>query len=261
MAQDTMNEPAGSVAQQFRRNPDSFARMPADADAEFLHYMVSISGVAATDRVLDVACGPGSCTLAFAARCASAVGLDVSAALIERARAEAVRRGVANAGFTVGEVERMPFADAAFGAAVCRFSFHHCVRPERVFAEMSRLVRPHGWMVIVDVTAAEDPAKAALHNELERLCDPTHARTLAASEFERMFAAHGFRVAMKIARKARTTAENWMRFGGAPAENAARLRGMLEDAVEGDRPGLSLMRDAGTIRLIHTSVSFVLERG
>lgn len=256
-----MNEPAYSVEQQFRRNPDSFARMPTDADAEFLHYMVSISGVAKTDRVLDVACGPGSCTLAFAARCGKAVGLDVSGALVERARAEAARRGVGNAAFTVGEVERMPFAGAVFDAAVCRFSFHHCVHPDRVFAEMARVIGRRGWMVIVDVTAAEDPSKAALHNELERLCDPTHARTLAASEFERMFAAYGFRVAMKIARKARTTAENWMRFGGAPSENVARLRTMLDDAVEGDRSGLSLIRDAGTIRLIHTSVSFVLERG
>ncbi len=256
-----MNEAARSVEQQFRRDPDSFSRMPADADAEFLHYMVSISGVAKTDRVLDVACGPGSCTLAFAARCAEAVGLDVSTALVQRARAEAARRGVANAAFTVGEVERMPFADAAFDAAVCRFSFHHCVHPERVFAEMARAIGRRGWMVIGDVTAAEDSSKAALHNELERLCDPTHARTLAASEFERMFATHGFRVAMKIARKARTTAEDWMRFGGAPAENVARLRAMLEDAVDGDRPGLSLIRDAGTIRLIHTSMSFVLERG
>ncbi len=255
-----MDETAYTVERQFRRNPDSFARMPAGADAEFLHYMVSISGVAANDRVLDVACGPGGCTLAFAARCARAVGLEVSPSLAARARAEAARRGAANAAFVAGEVERMPFAGAAFDAAVSRFAFHHCVNPQRVFAEMARVLAPRAWMVIVDVTAAEDPAKAALHNELERLCDPTHGRTLAASEFERMFAAHGFRVAMKIARKARGTAESWMRFGGAPAENLPKLRAMLEDAVEGDRPGLSLIRDGETIRLIHTSVSFVLER-
>jgi ubiquinone/menaquinone biosynthesis C-methylase UbiE len=254
-----MGEAANSVERQFRRNPDSFARMPADADS--LHYMVSISGVARTDRVLDVACGPGGCTIAFAARCARAVGLDVSPALAGSARAEAARRGVANADFVAGEVEAMPFADGAFDAAVCRFAFHHCVNPGRVFAEMARVVARRAWMVVVDVTAAEDAAKAALHNEFERLCDPTHGRTLAASEFERMFAAHGFRVAMEIARKARSTAENWMRLGGAPPENLTKLRAMLEDALDGDRAGLSLMRDGDTIRLIHTSMSFVLERG
>lgn len=255
-----MSKAAKLVERQFRRNPDSFARMPAGADAKFLHYMVSISGVTPHDTVLDVACGTGACAMAFGARCRRVVGLDVSPELIARARIEAARRESANVDFVAGEVERMPFADATFDAAVCRFSFHHCVNPERVFAEMARAVKPQGWMVIVDMTAAEDPAQAALHNQMERLCDPTHARTLAASEFERMFADHGFGVTMKIARMSRTTAEDWMRFGGAPAENAPRLRAMLEEAVDGDGPGLSLIRDRDTIRLIHTSVSFVLER-
>jgi ubiquinone/menaquinone biosynthesis C-methylase UbiE len=256
-----MSDAARRVDQQFRRNPDSFARMPADVDTKFLHWMVSISGVSPQDKLLDVACASGACSMAFAERCRGVVGLDVSPDAIARARAEAARRESAKVDFVAGEVERMPFADATFDAAVCRFSFHHCVHPERVFAEMARTVKPHGgWMVIVDMTAVEDPERAALHNEMERLCDPTHARTLAASEFERMFAAHGFGVTMKIARKSRSTAEDWMRFGGAPAKSAPRLRAMLEESVDGDKPGLSLIRDADTIRLIHTSVSFVLER-
>jgi ubiquinone/menaquinone biosynthesis C-methylase UbiE len=249
---------------QLRRNPQAFARMSAlmssSADAQFLQYMVSISGVARDERVLEVACGPGACTLAFAGRCRRAVGLDPSAELIIEARENAARRGASNAEFFVGEVERMGFRDGAFDAAVCRFSFHHFTDPARVFAEMARVIGPRGWMVVVDVTASEDPAKAALQNELERLCDPTHVRTLAASEFERIFAAEGFIVAMKIARQSRSTFEEWTSWGAAPAENIPIIRAILEEAVDDDRPGLALQRDAGTIRLMHTSVSFVLER-
>lgn len=248
------------ASEQLRRNPDSFARMFSAANAKFLHYMVSISGVAREERVLDVACGPGACTLAFAERCRRAVGLDTSGELVARARGEAARRGAGNVAFIKGEVERMAFGDGAFDAAVCRFAFHHFTNPDRVFAEMARVVGLRGWMVVVDVTTSEDPARATLHNELERLCDPTHARTLAASEFERIFAAHGFHVAMKIARKSRSSVEEWTGFGPAPPENIPAIRAMLEDAVDDDRPGLALQRDAGTIRIIHTSVSFVLER-
>jgi ubiquinone/menaquinone biosynthesis C-methylase UbiE len=257
-------EPPRSASAQFHRNPESFARMSAlmssSADAKFLHYMVSISGVARQDRVLEVACGPGACALAFAERCGRAVGLDPSAELIAEARAAAARRGAGNAEFIVGEVERMGFRDGAFDAAVCRFSFHHFTDPARVFAEMARVIGPQGWMVVVDVTASDDPVKAALHNELERLCDPTHVRTLAASEFERIFNAEGFTVAMKIARQSLSTVEEWTSWGPAPAENIPIIRAILEDAVDDDRPGLALQRDAGTIRLMHTSVSFVLER-
>ena len=258
------DEAQRSAAEQFRRNPETFARMSAlmssSADAKFLHYMVSISGAARGERVLDVACGPGACTLAFAERCGRAVGLDPSAELIAQAREAAARRGADNAAFVVGEVERMGFRNGAFDAAVCRFSFHHFTDPARVFAEMARVVGPRGWMVVVDVTASEEPAKAALHNELERLCDPTHVRMLAASEFERIFAAEGFTVAMSIARQSLSTVEEWTSFGAAPAGNIPIIRAMLEEAVDEDRPGLALQRDAGTIRLMHTSVSFVLER-
>lgn len=234
--------------------------MSSSADAKFLQYMVSISGVARHERVLDVACGPGACTLAFAERCGRAVGLDPSPELIARAREEAARRGAANVAFTVGEVERIGFRDGAFDAAVCRFAFHHFTDPARVFAEMARVVAPRGWMVLVDVTASEDPVKAALHNRLERLCDPTHVRMLAESEFDRIFAAAGFSAAMKIARRSLSTVEEWTNFGSAPAENLPIIRALLDEAVAEDRPGLALQRDAGTIRLMHTSVSFVLER-
>jgi ubiquinone/menaquinone biosynthesis C-methylase UbiE len=252
------------TGEQFLRNPQAFARMSAlmssSADAKFLHYLVSISGVARTDRVLDVACGPGACARAFAGRCRHVVGLDSSPDLIAEARIEAARSGAGNAEFVVGEVERMCFRDGAFDAAVCRFAFHHFTNPARVFAEMARAVAPRGWMVVVDVTASEDPAKAAAHNELERLCDPMHVRMLAASEFERIFAAAGFSVAMKIARQSTSTVEEWACFGDPPRENLPVIRAMLEDAVDDDRPGLALQRDADTIRLMHTSVSFVLER-
>jgi ubiquinone/menaquinone biosynthesis C-methylase UbiE len=252
------------AAEQFRRNPETFARMSAlmsaGADAKFLHYMVSISGVAQEDRVLDIACGPGACALAFARRCRRVIGLDPSPELVAQARAAALRARAANAGFVVGEVERMGFRDGAFDAAVCRFAFHHFTDPAHVFAEMARVVGPRGWMVVVDVTASEDPARAALHNELERLCDPTHVRMLAASEFERIFAAAGFNVAMKIERQSLSTVEEWTSFGSPPAENIPLIRALLEDAVDQDRPGLALQRDAGTIRLMHTGVSFVLER-
>jgi ubiquinone/menaquinone biosynthesis C-methylase UbiE len=253
-----------SAAEQFRRNPETFARMSAlmssSSDAKFLHYMVSISGVARADHVLDVACGTGACALAFAERCRRAAGLDPSAELIAQAREAAASRGAGNAAFTVGEVESMAFRDGAFDAAVCRFAFHHFTNPARVFAEMARVVGARGWMVVVDITASEDPAKAALHNELERLCDPTHVRALAASEFERIFAAEGFTIAMEIARQSISTVEEWTSYGAAPPENIPIIRAILEDAVEEDRPGLTLQRDAGTIRLMHTSVSFVLER-
>ena len=104
--------------------------------------------------MLDVACGTGALTLAFAERCGSSVGLDIMAPALAQARSLASERGLVNVEFTLGELERMPFGDGQFTGAACRFSFHHIVNPARVFAEMARVVGPRGWMIIADMTAS-----------------------------------------------------------------------------------------------------------
>jgi ubiquinone/menaquinone biosynthesis C-methylase UbiE len=253
--------PTLSVADlQYRRRPSFYQPDSIQVDSRFTAFLISASGMTWDDRVLEVACGTGTATIAFAERCKLAVGLETRADAMARARATALTRQVANVSFVAGELERMPLADGAFTGALCRFSFHHFVNPERVFAEMARVVAPSGWMVVSDMTAADDPDQAAFHNRLERLCDPTHTRTLAASEFEQMFASHGFRVSMKIARDSRITLYDWVRFGAPPAENVVELREIVEASVGLDQPGLKLIRDRDEVRLLHTSVSFVLER-
>ncbi len=249
-----------SVAQrQFRRRPSAYLMAPRPADQKFLGFMISAAGVTRSDRVLDVACGSGSATLAFAERCAGTVGIDVLDEPLRRARDEAAERKINNAAFTLSEMERLAFADGAFTGAICRFSFHHFVNPQKVFAEMARVVAPVGWIMISDMTAPEDPEQAELHNQMERLCDPTHARALPASEFERMFAESGFRLAMKVARDSRIAVDDWVNFGGTPPENTDRLRAMA--AAAADRDGSSrFTRKGATLRVTHTSVSFVIEK-
>jgi len=248
-----------AVAQrQLRRRPSAYQVAPSPADDKFLAFMISASGVARRDRVLDLACGTGSAALAFARHCAAVVGVDVVAEPLRRARLEALRRKQHNAAFALSEVDRLAFTAGAFTGAFCRFSFHHLINPQQVFAEMARVVAPGAWMMIVDMTAPDDPVEADRHNQMERLCDPTHCRALSANEFERLFAAHGFRVAMKIARDSRLTVDEWVRFGPTPPENVSQLRAMVAAELAS---GVSsrFSRKGDKVHMTHTSVSFVLE--
>jgi ubiquinone/menaquinone biosynthesis C-methylase UbiE len=235
--------------------------MPSSpSDQKFIAFLISISGVGKTDLVLELACGNGNTAIAFAERCGRAIGVDVLEEPLQTAQTTAAERQVRNVDFIVSEVEQLSFGAGTFDGAVCRFSFHHFVNPARVFSELARVVAPGGWMVIADMVASEDPARAELHNQMERLCDPTHSRTLPTSEFERMFAEHGFRVAMKVGRDSRLTLEDWIRFGGASLENAGRLRQMAAEAIDRDGAGLKFTREADQIRLVHNSMNFVLEK-
>ena len=245
---------------QFRRQASAYAPSETPGDRKFVAFMVSTAGAGRDDLVLDVACGAGSATIAFAERCRGAIGIDFAATALARARADAKARGAGNAEFIAGEFERMPLKTGCVSGAVCRFSFHHFVNPRRVFAEMARVVGENGWMLIADLLSADDPEKSELHNRMERLSDPTHARALPPGEFEAMFAAEGFRIAMKIVRETRAGFDDWISFNRTPPERAARLRALMEEAAEGDRAGLKMTRYGDAIRTVRASATYLIER-
>jgi ubiquinone/menaquinone biosynthesis C-methylase UbiE len=95
-------------------------------------------------RLLDVGCGPGSITAGLAERVApgEVVGIDVQAALVERARAAS--RGVANLRFEVGDIYGLPFPDASFDAVFANGILMHLGAPLRAMAELRRVLRPGG---------------------------------------------------------------------------------------------------------------------
>jgi ubiquinone/menaquinone biosynthesis C-methylase UbiE len=95
--------------------------------------------------VIDVGCGTGlmSTTLAHSGRQAAAV--DLSAAMIARARR---RYGLA-ADFIEADAEDLPFDDDAFDAVVNLISFHHYPDPQRAVAEFRRVLRRDGRLVLI----------------------------------------------------------------------------------------------------------------
>jgi ubiquinone/menaquinone biosynthesis C-methylase UbiE len=254
------NSNIAAVQRQFRRQAEAYEAVPIVTDPDFLGYIVSISGVLKHDRVLDVASGPGFVGMAFAPHCSQVVGIDATDRFVARANAEAARRQLYNIEFVLGNVEVMAFPDARFDVAVCRFAFHHFARPQTVLAEMRRVIKPGGTLVIVDMVASEDPAKAGYHNEIERLCDPSHARALSASEFERIFRDHGLDVTYKQTVKSSYGLEEWIAHGAPPAESVARIHQMMESSIETDRSGLSVRRTKDGLSFSHTGASYVMRR-
>ena len=106
--------------------------------------------------LLDVACGKGTSALAAAERFGCrATGVDLSAANVAEANAEAARRGLADrVRFVVGDAEALPFAAASFDALLCECAF--CTFPDKARAawEFARVVRSGGRVGISDLTRA-----------------------------------------------------------------------------------------------------------
>jgi ubiquinone/menaquinone biosynthesis C-methylase UbiE len=104
-----------------------------------------------SDRLLDVGCGPGAAVIEAAPVVAHATGLDLSPAMIARARSRA--DGIGNVEFVEGDSARLPFADGAFSVVLSTASFHHYPHPDRALAEMRRVLAPSGRIAIGDLTS------------------------------------------------------------------------------------------------------------
>jgi ubiquinone/menaquinone biosynthesis C-methylase UbiE len=255
---DDAREHLEKIRDQFTRQADAYIRMRQTVDERTMNALASMTGVGPADRAIDVACGPGFLTMALATRCAAVIGIDATGELLSRARAEAERRGLRNIEFRDGDAEQLPFDDATFDAATCRAAFHHFVRPERVLAEMKRVVKPGRSIMIADMLTSEDPAKAEMHNRIERLCDPTHTRALSASEFQRLFAAAGLEVVMQPGRPIDYDVEEWLEHGGPTPETRREIIALMESWAEDDPTDLRVRRVDGKLTFSHTAAGFLL---
>ncbi|HEY3244471.1 MAG TPA: bifunctional demethylmenaquinone methyltransferase/2-methoxy-6-polyprenyl-1,4-benzoquinol methylase UbiE [Phycisphaerae bacterium] len=124
----------------------------AGRDARWRRTAVALARVAATDAVLDVACGTGDLARAFAqARGGAArpiVGCDFSRNMLERAR----RSSAARFHWCQADAQRLPFADNSFQVIGCAFGVRNFQALDVGLAEMYRVAAPGGRVVILEFT-------------------------------------------------------------------------------------------------------------
>jgi SAM-dependent methyltransferase len=102
-------------------------------------------------RVLDVACGTGNLAVLAARRGCIVQGVDIAANLIAQARARAREEGL-DIEFREGDAESLPYSDGEFDAVVTMFGAMFAPRPSVVAAELSRVVRPGGFVAMANWT-------------------------------------------------------------------------------------------------------------
>lgn len=101
--------------------------------------------------VADLGCGEGYLSLEAARWARRVIAIDRSSDVLARARALAKRRRVDNVTWKVGELEKVPLADASVDVALLSQALHHAVRPGRALAEAVRIVKPGGHVLVLDL--------------------------------------------------------------------------------------------------------------
>lgn len=179
---------------QFGAAAERYVRDRIHVEGDELSRMVELARLTGGERVLDVATGGGHTALAFAPHVREVVALDLTPGMLEAAAKFVAARGGANVSFRLGDAEDIPFGDAEFDVVTARYAPHHFPQPERFLAEVARVLRPHGRLVMFDNMAPEDDELDAFLNRFEVWRDPSHFRAHRSSEWVRWMAAASFSV-------------------------------------------------------------------
>lgn len=249
-----------AILDQFTRQAVPFSTAPGIRDEEALRLLVTASGAGPTDTVLDVACGPGLVAAAFARVARHVTGIDLTPAMIDRARALVRERGLANVTLTVGDVRPLPYEDGVFSLVVSRFAFHHFPDPGAVLREMVRVCAPGGRVVVADAAVSPDPARAAAFNRMEKLRDPSHARALSLAELSGLFAAAGLPAPAVTRCELRSEVEGLLSRSFPEPGDPDRIRALFAESLADDALGVGARRIDGAIHFAYPVAILVARR-
>ena len=101
--------------------------------------------------IADLGAGEGAFALLLAQRATKVIAVDTSAKMIEVGREQALRNGVKNVEYRLGDMEELPIEDGSVDLVFFSQSLHHALHPDRAVQEAWRILKPGGRIVILDL--------------------------------------------------------------------------------------------------------------
>jgi ubiquinone/menaquinone biosynthesis C-methylase UbiE len=147
-------ERARVASESFRRQGADWDEMraldlpAADVEAALLSLVPDDAG-----RLLDIGTGTGRVLELLAPRVTRGLGIDASKSMLALARARLSRAGCAQCAVRLGDMYRLPLADASFDVVVLQMVLHHAEDPGGVLAETARVLRPGGKAIVIELAA------------------------------------------------------------------------------------------------------------
>jgi ubiquinone/menaquinone biosynthesis C-methylase UbiE len=223
--QDATRERFGKTAERIAALQDARA---AELEQKILRFVVP----AGDERAIDSGTGSGALAFALAPHVREVVGVDVVPELLEQARKRAEQ--VPNVTFVEGDATKLPFGYAEFDLAGTLRTLHHIERPELAVAELVRVTRARGRILVVDQIAPVDPPAAAELNRFERTRDPSHTRTLADVDLRGLFESNGLVLVRAEYQREPRDVDAYLDLAGCEGEARERARSLAPPGYTAD---------------------------
>lgn len=154
-------EAARVLAERARIASESFQKQGADWDemralglpAEAVEASLGELVPPGTGRLLDIGTGTGRVLELLGPRVQEGLGVDASKQMLALARARLARAALSHCSVRLADMYRLPLPDAGFDVAVLQMVLHHAEDPGRVITEASRVLRPGGRLIVVELAA------------------------------------------------------------------------------------------------------------
>ena len=194
--------------------------------AALLDELLDLSG---DERVLDVGAGTGAFAYAVAPHVREVVAVERDDELAARAAADAP----ANVEVVVGDGEHLALEPFSFDLVGCLLVLHHTRRPELMVAELARMTRPGGTILVADQLAPVDPLAAGDLNRFERARDPSTTRVLSDGDLRALFDANNLVLRReKVVREPRDL-DSYLDLAGCEGVERERAKSLVPTCYEG----------------------------
>ena len=209
---------------RFAKTAELIAALQDARAAELEAKVVSFVAPAGDERALDSGSGAGALAFALAPHVREVIAVDLVPELLEQGRRRADR--APNVTFVEGDATRLAFEPFSFDLAGSLRTLHHLARPELAVAELARVTRPRGRVLVVDQIAPVDPVAAAELNAFERTRDPSHTRALADIDLRQLFESNELVLLRAEYERERRELDSYLDLAGCEGEARAQAEGL-----------------------------------
>ncbi len=183
----------------FTARASYYVASSSHTDPQVLSWLVELAQPQPSWRMLDVATGAGHTAFAFAPYVSEIIGIDLTPRMLAEAGKLAARQGVTNVRFVEADIHELPFDDETFDdeqfdLVTCRRAAHHFSDIQEALAEMVRMLKPQGLLLIDDRCVPEDDFVDSVMNRLDWLHDESHVREYRPSQWQAILEEAGCRV-------------------------------------------------------------------
>ncbi|MBX3118695.1 MAG: class I SAM-dependent methyltransferase [Fimbriimonadaceae bacterium] len=180
--------------------------------------------------VVDVGCGAGHTAFAFAHKVGTVIATDITPEMLEVTALAAIDRGYTNIRTEHAWAEELPFEKSSVDGVTCRLAAHHFRSIQAFVIESYRILKPGGWLAIVDNFGIDDPqADLALQN-IEKTRDPSHGRSLKIGEWNMMIQRAGFSLRSSTPTWKPIPFDSWVQRMHVEPETAASLEKQMRES-------------------------------